>query len=49
MCGNCGKKLVDRLGLHALTKCSSCWGRVGGHDVAVKVGEKKGMEGGGLG
>ena len=40
VCGCCGKKKLDRLGIHALTCCGTGWGRVARHDLTAKTTQK---------
>ena len=44
VCGCCGKKKLDRLGIHALTCCGTGWGRVARHDLTAKTTQEHGIE-----
>lgn len=48
VCGNCGNKVLDRLGIDAITGCSTGWGRVARHDHVAKTTQKNGIEHAGL-
>lgn len=39
-CGHCGKEIVDRLGIHAISGCSTGWGEVERQNRVAKLTKK---------